>query len=182
MKLFSVYRRITVCNIDVIFPFLGGKNKKTFYLQDIATWRYPLNFFPLHHRIVNIITVRRGGNLDRCKTTRNLRHPLRTSCVCVYAFGCNRLANETFRFTKSSETREPCEWGRKSLRPDVNIPPSLSSRTLPYPSLATPPSARVLQILLHSVDVTVLKAMAVKRHWCCSGPDLISCAYSTKTP
>lgn len=23
-----------------------------------------------HHRIVNIITVRRGGNLDRCKTTR----------------------------------------------------------------------------------------------------------------
>ncbi|KYM82752.1 hypothetical protein ALC53_06757 [Atta colombica] len=30
-----------------------------------STWRYPLNFFPLHHRIVNIITVRRGGNLDR---------------------------------------------------------------------------------------------------------------------
>ncbi|KYN01969.1 Homeobox protein Meis3, partial [Cyphomyrmex costatus] len=27
--------------------------------------RYPLNFFPLRHRIVNIITVRRGGNLDR---------------------------------------------------------------------------------------------------------------------
>ncbi|KYN37210.1 hypothetical protein ALC56_09001, partial [Trachymyrmex septentrionalis] len=30
-----------------------------------TTRRYPLNFFPLRHRIVNIITVRRGGNLDR---------------------------------------------------------------------------------------------------------------------
>ncbi|KAL0102649.1 hypothetical protein PUN28_018146 [Cardiocondyla obscurior] len=61
------------------------------------------------------------------------------SYACVYAFGCNRLANETFRFTKSSETREPREWGRKSPRPDVNIPPALSSRVLPYPLCPLPP-------------------------------------------
>lgn len=69
----------------------------------------------------------------------------------AYAFGCNRLANETFRFTKSSETREPREWGRKSPRPDVNIPLppdslslSLSSRLSLLlargPTRSTPPS------------------------------------------
>ncbi|KYQ58133.1 hypothetical protein ALC60_02865 [Trachymyrmex zeteki] len=36
--------------------------------ERIATRRYPLNFFPLHHRIVNIITVCRGDNLDRLTT------------------------------------------------------------------------------------------------------------------
>lgn len=76
-------------------------------------------------RIVNIITVRRTDNLDRCKTTNHSSS--RCAAVYIYAyyipparvhvdttFGCERVANETFRFTKSSETREPREWGRKS--------------------------------------------------------------------
>ena len=74
-------------------------------------------------RIVNIITVRRAGNLDRCKTTKQSSVPavvhvakrLRIyAYMYVYStfirarartradtFGCKRLANETFRFTKS---------------------------------------------------------------------------------
>jgi hypothetical protein len=136
-------------------------------------------------RIVNIITVRCGGNLDRCKTTSSPRRSARRACTCVYvhAFGCKRLANETFRFTKSSESREPREWGRKSPRPDVNIPPSRlpfvvssssSARALLSSSAYPTPPVGVLQILLHRVVVAVLKAMAVKRHSGCpdGGPNL----------
>lgn len=77
-------------------------------------------------RIVNIITVRRTDNLDRCKTTdRPLLPDARRLYIYmhIHIHACimhrlvhalERSANETFRFTKSSGTREPREWGRKS--------------------------------------------------------------------
>lgn len=69
----------------------------------------------LLEQIVNIITVRRLGNLDRCKTAEQSTRSAVAYVMNVYARthtyarACNRLANETFRFTKSSETREPRE-------------------------------------------------------------------------
>lgn len=88
-----------------------------------------------------------------------------------------RLANETFRFTKSRS--RPGSHANGAVNP--------RNRMLISPSLHVPrdtailPSVRVPQILLHGVDVAVLKAMAVKRHSRCSRPDLISRAYSAKT-